>query len=136
MKKRRKSSPEKAVAEGAFDLRFTQDASDEITALDGSIKQKLKKALENKIAKNPEGYGTPLRSPLSGYWKHEFATHRLIYRIYADERIALVCAVGPRKSGDAEDVYEQLKSVAAAGRLAEQVASALKHLVLTPTKKK
>ena len=85
------------------------------------------------MAADPEGYGLPLRSSLAGYWKHEFATHRIVYRIYKEHRIIAVCAVGPRKQGDAEDIYNQLNAVAETGRLAAQVAAALKKLL--PEKK-
>jgi hypothetical protein len=37
--------------------------------------------------------------------------------------------VGPRKQGDAEDVYAQLQAVAKTGRLAEQLASVIDRLM-------
>ena len=89
--------------------------------------------LEKKLAIDPEGYGLPLRAPFAGYWKHEFATHRIIYRIYKEQRLIAVCAVGPRRQEDAEDTYKQLSAVAETGRLAGQVAAALKKLL--PDKK-
>jgi mRNA-degrading endonuclease RelE of RelBE toxin-antitoxin system len=109
----------------SFDLRYTVDAGKEINGLDGSVRKLLRKVLEKKLAANPEGYGLPLRGPLAGYWKHEFANHRVIYRIYPDPPTVVVCAVGPRKQGDAEDVYAQLQAVAKTGRLAEQLASVI-----------
>lgn len=112
-------------AASSFELRYTGDAAAEIKALDGSIKKQLRKALDNKLASNPEAYGLPLRGPLAGYWKHEFANHRVVYRIYPDPPTVVVCAVGPRKAGDAEDIYKQLNVVTKTGRLAEQVASVL-----------
>jgi len=113
----------------AFDLKYTVDAATEIKGLDGSVKKILRKVLEKKLAANPEGYGLPLRGPLAGYWKHEFANHRVIYRIYPDPPTVVVCAVGPRKQGDAEDVYAQLQAVAKTGRLAEQLASVIDKLL-------
>jgi mRNA interferase RelE/StbE len=124
---------EKPQAAGPFELGYTEDAAADIKRLDGSVKQQLRKVLEKKSAADPEGYGLPLRSSLAGYWKHEFATHRIVYRIYKEHRIIAVCAVGPRKQGDAEDIYNQLSAVAETGRLASQVAAALKKLL--PEKK-
>lgn len=112
-----------------FELRYTPDAAGDIQRLDGSIRKQLRKILEKKLAVDPEGYGVPLRGSLSGYWKHRFANHRVIYRIYAPDRVVVVCSVGVRKQGDAEDIYRQLESVAKTGRLAEQLASVLKHLL-------
>jgi mRNA-degrading endonuclease RelE of RelBE toxin-antitoxin system len=114
---------------GAFELRFTEDAAKEIRGLDGSIKKQLQKALANKLTVNPEGYGLPLRGPLAGYWKHEFADHRIIYRVYPDQPAVVICAVGPRKEGDTQDVYNRLISVAKTGRLAEQLAGVLEKLL-------
>lgn len=137
MSKRRKhtaapppASPHAQPGEaGTFGLRYTEDAGKEIRALDGSIKKQLQKILQNKLAKNPEGYGLPLRGPLAGYWKHEFADHRIVYRIYPDPPTVVVCAVGPRKEGDTQDVYNRLNAVAKTGRLAGQLAAVLEMLL-------
>jgi mRNA-degrading endonuclease RelE of RelBE toxin-antitoxin system len=142
MTRRRREArpPERASAQSVppavslpFELRYTADASAEIKSLDGSIKKQLRKVLEKKLAIDPEGYGLPLRGPLTGYWKHEFATHRIVYRIYKDHRVVAVCTVGPRKQGDVEDIYNQLNAVARTGRLADQLATVLKNIL--PEKK-
>ena len=120
-----------------YEVVFTEDARSDVGALDGSVKKQLAKVIKKKIAVNPEGYGTPLRSPLTGYWKHEFANHRLIYQILPGEKkIVVVCAVGPRKAGHVADIYFQLNKVAESGRLAEQVASILETILPGPRRKK
>jgi mRNA-degrading endonuclease RelE of RelBE toxin-antitoxin system len=121
-------------AEGKYSVAFTNDAFADANALDGSIKSRLKKVLTKKLAMDPHGYGLPLRSPLNLYWKHEFSTHRVIYRIYEENRLVVICAVGPRKQGDAEDVYEQFQALAQTGKVAQQVAEVLGSLA--PRKKK
>jgi mRNA-degrading endonuclease RelE of RelBE toxin-antitoxin system len=113
----------------AFELRYTQDAAADIKDLDGSVRNQLRKVLEKKLSLDPEGYGLPLRGPLANYWKHEFGNHRVVYRVYSEAQMVVICAVGVRKQGDAEDIYRQLKSVARTGRLAEQLASVLKNLL-------
>ena len=134
--KRKPRSPVRLPAAGhnarieePFQLRFTPDAAADIYSLDGSVKDQLRKVLEKKLAVNPEGYGLPLRGALANFWKHEFANHRVIYRIYPQFRVVAVCAVGIRKQGDAADIYRQLESVAKSGRLAEQLASVLKKIL-------
>lgn len=117
----------------SFELRYTSDAAADIKALDGSVRNQLRKVLEKKLAVDPEGYGLPLRGSLASYWKHQFGNHRVIYRIYLEHRVVVVCAVGIRKQGDAEDIYRQLETVAKTGRLAEQLTSVLKNLL--PKKK-
>lgn len=112
----------------AYQVKFTSDASKDVAGLDGSIKKRLKKVLETKIPTDPEAYGTPLRGPLAGYWKHEFASHRIIYRIYQNNpKLVVVCAVGARRGEHAADVYKQLEATARTGRLAEKIAAVLKR---------
>jgi len=139
MNKRRKQPlpsvppPEEMRSKPSFELRYTADAAADIKALDGSVRKQLRKVLEKKLAVDPEGYGLPLRGSLTGYWKHQFGNHRVVYRIYLQYRMVVVCSVGVRKQGDAEDIYRQLESVAKTGRLAEQLAFVLRNLL--PTKK-
>jgi mRNA interferase RelE/StbE len=116
-----------------FQLRYTSDAAADIRALDGSVRSQLRKVLEKKLAVDPEGYGLPLRGSLAGYWKHQFGNHRVVYRIYPQHHVVVVCSVGVRNQGDAEDIYRQLESVAKTGRLAEQLAAVLRNLL--PSKK-
>jgi mRNA interferase RelE/StbE len=123
------SMPGAASSKPTFELRYTSDAAVDIKALDGSVRNQLRKVLERKLAVDPEGCGLPLRGSLAGYWKHQFANRRVIYRIYAEPRFVVVRSVGVRKQGDAEDIYRQLESVAKTGRLAEQLSSVLKHLL-------
>jgi mRNA-degrading endonuclease RelE of RelBE toxin-antitoxin system len=115
-------------AEPRYSIALTSDAFGDIKALDGSIKNKLKKVLTKKLASDPQGYGLPLRSPLNLYWKHEFAAHRVIYRIYEEKHLVVVCAVGPRKRGDTADVCKQFQVLAQTGKVAQQIADVLGNL--------
>ena len=132
-KGRKQHSPSPPTAGGArpklpIELRYTPDAAADIRALDGSVRNQLRKVLEKKLAVDPEGYGLPLRGSLAGYWKHQFGSHRIVYRIYPERRVVVVCAVGARKQDDAEYIYRQLESVGKTGRLAEQLASVFRNL--------
>lgn len=111
-----------------YTVAFTTDAKRDVASLDGSIKKRLKKVLEDKVAVDPSGYGTPLRGDLTGYWKHEFAAHRVIYRIYSDRHLVVICAVGKRQGEHVSDVYEQLLPMVKAGRVLEQVLLVLAEL--------
>ncbi|HKO05162.1 MAG TPA: type II toxin-antitoxin system RelE/ParE family toxin [Candidatus Acidoferrales bacterium] len=109
-----------------YAILFTADAERDVHSLDGSVRKLLRKVLEKKLALDPQGDGIPLRAQLTGYWKHRFAAHRVIYRIYDDRKIVVVCAVGARRGQHALDIYKQLLAVAQTGRLAAQIAAALK----------
>ena len=120
--------------EPKYSITFTGDAFGDVKALDGSIKNKLKKVLTKKLAMDPQCYELPLRSPLDLYWKHEFAAHRVIYRIYEEKQLVVVSAVGIRKQGDATDVYKQFQALAQTCKVARQIAEVLGSLA--PGKKK
>ena len=111
-----------------YTVAFTSDAKQEVASLDGSIRKRLKKVLEDKIAMEPFGYGTPLRGELAGYWKHVFAAHRVIYRIYDDRQLVVVCAVGKRQGEHVSDVYAQLLPLVKAGKVLDQVLRLLADL--------
>ena len=111
-----------------YTMAFTADAKRDVASLDGSIRKRLKQAIENKLAIDPSGYGTPLRGELAGYWKHEFAAHRIIYRIYNDRQLVVVCAVGKRQAKHVSDVYEQLVPMVKAGKVLQQVLAVLAEL--------
>jgi mRNA-degrading endonuclease RelE of RelBE toxin-antitoxin system len=111
------------------EIKFTLDGLKDVQRLDGSMKRKLKNTLNKKLASNPLGYGTPLRAPLVNYYKHEFATHRIIYRVYPARNLVVICAVGPRKSGDVQDVYEQFSKLVQSGRVAAQIQTVLQSIL-------
>ncbi len=127
------SDSEARPAQPPSETKLTADAANDVSKLDGSVKKQLKKALAKKLAVDPEGYGTPLRGQLTGYWKHECASHRVIYRIYTDRQLVVVCAVGARRGAHVRDVYEQFEAMAKAGKVAEQVAAVLRSIA--PPKK-
>jgi mRNA-degrading endonuclease RelE of RelBE toxin-antitoxin system len=112
-----------------FEIKFTLDGLKDVQRLDGSIKRKLKNALNKKLASDPLGYGTPLRAPLVNFYKHEFATHRIIYRVYEDRNLVVICAVGPRKIGDVQDVYDQFSKIVQSGRVAAQIQGVLQNIL-------
>jgi mRNA-degrading endonuclease RelE of RelBE toxin-antitoxin system len=120
----------------AWEVKSTDFAFNLIKGLDGSVKQSLQKAFNDKLEVDPEGYGTSLRAPLTGYIKYEFFRHRVVYRAYADLRLVVVCFVGIRKKGDNEDVYNQLSPLIKAGRLADQIGAVLKAAPKTGFKSK
>ena len=113
----------------AFEIKFTLDGLKDVQSLDGSIKRKLKNTLNKKLASDPLGYGTPLRATLVNYYKHEFATHRIIYRVYAARNLVVICAVGPRKNSDVQDVYDQFSKIVGSGRVAAQIQVVLQNIL-------
>lgn len=111
-----------------YRIAFITEARNDVAALDGSVKKRLKRVLEGRLAVDPEAHGLPLRAPLTNFWKHEFGSHRIIYRIYREERLVVICAVGRRRAGDIADVYRQFEPLVEAGKIAQQIRDLLKDL--------
>lgn len=116
-------------ADSLFEVRFTEDARKDAEALDGSVRKQLRRVLEKKLGVSPSQYGKPLAPPLGGYWAHRFAAHRVIYLIFNELRVVLVCGLGARKAGHKSDVYRQFEALVRAGRTAEQVRQVLSDLL-------
>ncbi len=109
-----------------YAIRFAADARREVESLDGSVRKQLRKLLEKKLAFHPAQNGEPLAGVLKGYWSHHFAAHRMIYRIYDDVRLVLVCAAGARRAGHLSDVYRHFEALVEAGRTAQQILDVLR----------
>ncbi len=54
---------------------------DDIPALSGTIKKRVKAAIENKLTVAPELYGEPLRGSLTPFWKLRVGDWRIVYGI-------------------------------------------------------
>ena len=120
-------------AAAPYAICFTSDAKRDVQSLDGSIKKQLRNALEKKLAIHPAQYGDSLVGVLKGFWSYHFAAHRVIYRIYEDLRLVLICAVGARRAAHLRDVYRQFEALVEAGRTAQQILEVLRS---TPKGKK
>jgi len=100
-------------------------ARDDVRALDGSVRKRLRKSIEKKLQTHPADYGKPLSGKLAGYWSFAFAAHRIIYRIYEDLKLVVICAVGPRHAEHSSDVYLVFESLVRAGTTARQIMETL-----------
>ncbi|HWG57614.1 MAG TPA: type II toxin-antitoxin system RelE/ParE family toxin [Candidatus Acidoferrales bacterium] len=106
----------------------TPDAAAEIKVLDGSVRKQPGGCWRRSSLLIRRDMGC-----LCVDWKHQFGSHRVVYRVDPQQHVVVVCSVGARKQGDAEDIYRRLESVVKTGGLAEQLASVLWNLL--PSKK-
>ena len=74
-----------------FELRYhpAVKASD-IPRLDQKVRQRIRKALEERLMTAPHEYGLPLRKNLKGYWKLRIGDYRVVFRIAASE-VFILC---------------------------------------------
>jgi len=74
-----------------FDIIYHLDVVEkDIPQLSHFDKDKIKKAVEEKLAVYPELFGKPLRRSLKGYRKLRVGDHRIIYRIEG-KKIKIFC---------------------------------------------
>jgi mRNA interferase RelE/StbE len=67
----------------------------------------IKRAIEERLAAQPEAYGKPLQRTLKGYWKLRVGNFRVVFKITGDE--ILILAIMHRKK-----VYSQVKKLTTA----------------------
>lgn len=65
--------------------------------------QRIIKAIRNKLATDPEKFGSPLKSPLKGYWKLRVGQYRVVYEIQKEKIVVYVILVGFRRE---REVYK------------------------------
>ena len=65
-------------------------------------KTMIKRAIEERLASQPETYGKPLQRTLKGYWKLRVGDFRGVFKIIGDE--ILILAIMHRKN-----IYSQVK---------------------------
>lgn len=70
----------------SFNLRYHQDVKEvDIPFLNPTIRKRIKKAIEVRLATEPHKYGEPLRKTLKGYWKLRVGDYRVVYKIFQNE---------------------------------------------------
>ncbi len=82
----------------AYRLKFLPEALAEWQALDGSVKETLRKLLKKRLAQ-PHVPGAELRGDLRGCYKIKLLKqgYRLVYSVADDELVVLVVAIDKRE---------------------------------------
>lgn len=60
-------------------------ATDDLPGIPASMRARIARAIETRLAAAPERYGDPLRGTLKGYWKLRVGGYRIVYRVVGDE---------------------------------------------------
>ena len=89
-----------------YRLKFTNGALAEWKALDGSVKEPLRKLLKKRLL-NPHVPGAALQGPLRGYYKIKLRQqgYRLVYTVQEQVLVVLVVTINKR---DHQRVYQHL----------------------------
>jgi len=86
-----------------FELKYHPDVkSVDIPLLDARIRNRIKTAIETRLAAAPHLYGEPLRKTLHGYWKLRVGDYRVVFKMEGE--VVWVLGIIHRKK-----VYDAIK---------------------------
>ena len=81
-----------------FEILYHPDVpAKDLPRISAADKQRIRRAIEQKLAFFPQEFGEPLRHTLKGYWKLRVGDWRVIYKIHSQMitifRIALTSLI-------------------------------------------
>lgn len=73
-----------------FTLRYHPDVkAKDLPLIDTKLKNRIRTAIERRLATEPHQYGEPLRKTLRGYWKLRVGDYRVVFKIVGEEVLIL-----------------------------------------------
>jgi len=75
----------------------------DVPTLNRDVAKRIQRAIENRLAVEPQRYGEPLRRTLKGYWKLRVGDYRVVFRIVKSE--VWTFAIMRRR-----DVYQRIET--------------------------
>jgi mRNA interferase RelE/StbE len=70
----------------SFTLRYHPAVrSDDLPLIDRKMKNRIRRAIEERLQTLPHEYGEPLRKTLKGYWKLRVGDYRVVFKIMKSE---------------------------------------------------
>ena len=86
-----------------YRIEYLMSVVDEdIPRLPKSVRNLIRRAIEERLAIDPVGLGKPLRYSLKGHRRLRVGDYRIVYRINPDEQLVPIVVIKHRK-----DVYEE-----------------------------
>ncbi|MCD6427822.1 MAG: type II toxin-antitoxin system RelE/ParE family toxin [Caldisericaceae bacterium] len=80
----------------AFEILYHPDVKNkDIPEINKKLRLRIRKAIEERLATEPEKYGKPLRKTLKKYWKLRVGDYRIVYEI--DKKTVYVLGIIHRK---------------------------------------
>ncbi|MFI5304455.1 MAG: type II toxin-antitoxin system RelE/ParE family toxin [Nitrospiria bacterium] len=73
-----------------FELRYHPDVKKhDLPLINKKLRERIKKAIEERLLVSPEQYGEPLRKTLKRYWKMRVGDYRVVFKITGQEILIL-----------------------------------------------
>ncbi len=87
-----------------FKLTYHPDVKHvDLPLIDNKVRDRIKKAIEERLVTYPQHYGEPLRRTLKGYWKLRVGDYRVVFRIVRN--VVRIYGIIHRKN-----VYSKIKN--------------------------
>ena len=78
-----------------YQIRYLEEViRKHIPALSSSTKELIKIAIEERLMKDPIGFGKPLRYSLIGHRRLRVSDYRIVYRIKPKIKTVVIVAIG------------------------------------------
>jgi mRNA interferase RelE/StbE len=85
-----------------FTLRYHPDVRDvDLPFIGNKTRQRIKKAIEERLLVSPQNYGIPLRKTFKGYWKMRVGDYRIVFKVVKNE--IRILGIRNRK-----DIYQKI----------------------------
>jgi mRNA interferase RelE/StbE len=69
----------------AYKLKYHPDVKrSDLPKIDAKNRGMIKRAIEDRLATQPEAYGKPLQRTLKGYWKLRVGDYRVVFKVSSD----------------------------------------------------
>jgi len=66
-----------------YELKYHPDVKRcDLPKIDGKNRERIKRAIEERITTQPEIYGKPLQRSLKGYWKLRVGDYRVVFKVF------------------------------------------------------
>lgn len=89
---------------GTYTIRYLEAVvRKHIPHLSSEVKGLIKRAIEERLTKDPIRFGKPLRYSLQGHRRLRVGSYHIVYRIVPKEHVVLIVAIQHRK-----DIYDAL----------------------------
>ncbi len=74
----------------AYNLKYYPAVKkSDLPKIDKKNRLMIKRAIEERLATQPEIYGKPLQRTLKGYWKLRIGDYRVIFKVSSDDILIL-----------------------------------------------
>ena len=81
----------------AYKLKYHPDVKrSDLPKIDAKNRNRIKRAIEERLATRPEAYGKPLQRTLKGYWKLRVGDYRVVFKAFSDT--VLIFGMAPHKN--------------------------------------